>query len=100
MMSGYPGGRRVAPRSGLARVVVAICFLVAVSIVAGPAPRLSTVRAAPAGQTLEEQLYGLCWMAYAPTNWSPEPPAVEPTVDSMRLDLKALRAAGVQGLVT
>lgn len=54
-----------------------------------------------AQRTLRDRLERLRWIAYAPTNWNPaSSPPVIPTEDSMRADLKVLRAAGFDGLVT
>lgn len=71
-----------------------------------PAPRitgitvstLTPVQAEPAG--LADRLTQLCWVAYAPTHWSPEPPLITPTVTTLRDDLRVLRQAGFNGLVT
>ena len=70
------------------------------------APRIDTITVAtltPAPvQTTEpaDVLARLCWVAYAPTHWSPEAPLITPTVGTMRADLRVLRQAGFNGLVS
>ena len=73
---------------------------------ATPAPRITgiTVETAPPVMVdsagLSDKLERLCWVAYAPTHWSPEPPLITPTVSTLRDDLRLLRQAGFSGLVT
>ncbi len=51
--------------------------------------------------SLRDQLFGLRYVAYSPTGWNPEnPKSVFPTDESLRKDLKVLREAGFDGLVT
>lgn len=50
---------------------------------------------------LAEALYGTIWVAYAPTNFNPAvSPPLLPSEDSIREDLRTLRAFGFTGLVT
>lgn len=49
---------------------------------------------------LRERIYGLRWIAYAPTNFNPNAsPPVKPPDESIRADLLVLHRAGFQGLV-
>jgi len=53
------------------------------------------------GGSLAGALYRTVWAAYAPTNFNPEAsPPVLPSEDSIREDLRTLRAFGFNGLVT
>ena len=53
-----------------------------------------------ARRNLSDSLYSLCWVAFSPTHYSPKPPLITPTLESLRADLRTLRAAGFTGLVT
>jgi exo-beta-1,3-glucanase (GH17 family) len=51
--------------------------------------------------SLRDQLFGLRYVAYSPTGWNPEnPKSLFPADESLRKDLKVLREAGFEGLVT
>ncbi len=61
------------------------------------APTQGVVR----NEELEHQLFGLRWVAYAPTGYHPRvSPPVRPSDASLRADLEVLRKAGFDGLVT
>jgi exo-beta-1,3-glucanase (GH17 family) len=65
-------------------------------------PGVPTARETKGGdEELRSKLFGIRWVAYAPTNWDPEssPPLV-PSDDSIRKDLQVLREAGFDGLIT
>ncbi|MCX6621789.1 MAG: hypothetical protein NTY38_12085 [Acidobacteria bacterium] len=47
---------------------------------------------------LANQLRGTRWIAFAPTNYNP--PATIPSADSIREDMRTLRSAGFDGLIT
>lgn len=61
-----------------------------------PAP---TAAPSPTPVSWAERLPAIRWVAYSPTNADPDR-GIEPSVESMRLDLAALRRAGFTGLVT
>lgn len=69
--------------------------------------KIEPLRTATAGDNLvadslavlRAQLFQLCWVAYAPTNYDPEQ-GIVPPAESIRADLQTLRAAGFTGLVT
>src|SRR5579862_564525 len=49
--------------------------------------------------TAENRLTSIRWVDYSPTNANPDQ-GVEPSLDSIRADLSALRKAGFTGIVT
>jgi len=55
--------------------------------------------ASPALANWAKTLHSLRWVAYSPTNWNPQKGRIPPPV-SIRSDLKVLRDAGFEGLVT
>jgi exo-beta-1,3-glucanase (GH17 family) len=57
--------------------------------------------AATPGSELSARLSKIRWAAYAPTNYRPDlAPPVLPSDDSIRADLRVLRSAGFDGLIT
>src|SRR5687768_3010654 len=71
-------------------------FAIAGLLFAEALPRLVA-----ASSEFETLLPKIRWVCYAPTNYNPDlTPQVLPSDDSIRADMRALRSAGFDGLVT
>jgi exo-beta-1,3-glucanase (GH17 family) len=64
-----------------------------------PAEPADTNRPTLTGSDWQQQLLNLCWVAFSPTNYDPDT-GVLPSQTSLREDLRVLRQAGFEGLVT
>jgi exo-beta-1,3-glucanase (GH17 family) len=63
-----------------------------------PVAAAASPQASPA-RSITDALTSLCWVAFSPTNQDPEK-GIAPGDEGLREDLRALRAAGFDGLVT
>lgn len=75
--------------------------LLALPISTGLPVALTDGQATAKRAKLEQQLFSLRWVAYAPTNYNPQvSPPVIPSDESIQADLALLRQAGFDGLIT